>query len=109
MLIGRRTIRYHPLFQPLVDKVNTLLEEEAKEVQFIRSTIDTSCSVVLLGVDYEGNFYYLFPHDTSCLFIYHKSPSSYFSSSLSSLLEAGEGKNVELKDLTGTYLRRIFE
>lgn len=102
MLIGRKTIRYHPFFQPLVDRANALFEEEAKEVQFIQSVINSSCSVVLLGVDHEGNYYYLFPYESSYLFIHHKPQRSYYTTPPSSLLQGYEEKRVGLNDLRGT-------
>ena len=101
VLKGKGT-RYHPIFKPLANKAQEYLDAELKEKQYLLSTINSSPSVIELGIDRFGNYYYLFPHDTSRIFVYKKTSSSaYYTQSPSEVLKAFTSKGVSLDKVTG--------
>ena len=102
MVGGLRNARYIPAFQPLAKKAQELIATEEKERDSFQELIDLSCSMIELGVDHCGNYYYLFPHDPSNLFIYRRVSSiPYFADPTSQLLQQYTSKKIDLSQLIG--------
>ena len=102
MVGGLRNSKYIPAFQPLAKKAQELIATEEKERDSFQRLIDLSCSMIELGVDHIGNYYYLFPHDSENLFIYHRiSDKPYYSLPASEVLQQYNTKKMNLNELIG--------
>ena len=105
MIGGLRNSKYIPAFQPLAKKAQELIATEEKERDSFQRLIDLSCSMIELGVDHIGNYYYLFPHDSENLFIYHRiSNKPYYSTTATEVLQQYNTKKIDLKELIGNRM-----